>query len=155
MASALGGGIGAMLLMLILGVPLYICATASTPIAAALVLKGVSPGAALVFLLVGPATNIASLSVLVGLLGKRAVTLYLGSIAAVSILAGLVLDGVYGFFGISARAVVGQAGDLIGLPLQYISAIVLVLISLKPLYFSLRSTLERAGLLRNKQTVHG
>lgn len=155
LASALGGGIGAMLLMLILGVPLYICATASTPIAAALVLKGVSPGAALVFLLVGPATNIASLSVLVGLLGKRAVTLYLGSIAAVSILAGLVLDGVYGFFGISARAVVGQAGDLIGLPLQYISAMVLVLISLKPLYFSLRSTLERAGLLRNKQTVHG
>ncbi len=47
----LGGGLGAMLLMLLFGIPLYICATASTPIAAALILKGVSPGAALVFLL--------------------------------------------------------------------------------------------------------
>jgi len=50
----LGGGLSSMLLMLAFGVPLYICATASTPIAAALILKGVSPGAALVFLLAGP-----------------------------------------------------------------------------------------------------
>jgi len=59
----LGGGFTAMLLMLAVGIPLYICASASTPIAAALILKGVSPGAALVFLLVGPATNVTSLSV--------------------------------------------------------------------------------------------
>ena len=69
----LGSGLPAMLLMLAVGIPLYICATASTPIAAALILKGVSPGAALVFLLAGPATNIASLTVLTGVLGKRAV----------------------------------------------------------------------------------
>ena len=94
-SSHLGGGISAMLLMLAVGIPLYICATASTPIAAALILKGVSPGAALVFLLVGPATNLASLSVLVGFLGKRSTTLYLAVIASVSVLAGLVLDQVY------------------------------------------------------------
>ena len=58
----LGGGLSSMLIMLAMGIPLYICATASTPIAAAFILKGVSPGAALVFLLVGPATNITSLS---------------------------------------------------------------------------------------------
>jgi hypothetical protein len=69
MASVMGGGIGSMLIMLLVGIPLYICATASTPIAAALILKGVSPGAALVFLLVGPATNVTSLAVLVGMLG--------------------------------------------------------------------------------------
>ena len=57
----LGSGLPAMLLMLAVGVPLYICASASTPIAAALILKGVSPGAALVFLLAGPATNMAAL----------------------------------------------------------------------------------------------
>jgi uncharacterized membrane protein YraQ (UPF0718 family) len=51
-----------------------------------LILKGVSPGAALVFLLVGPATNITSLSVLVGLLGKRATAIYLASIAFVAVL---------------------------------------------------------------------
>ena len=53
MARWLGGGMSSMVLMLVFGIPLYICATASTPIAAALILKGVSPGAALVFLLVG------------------------------------------------------------------------------------------------------
>ena len=59
----LGGGILAMLAMLLMGMPIYICATASTPIAAAFLLKGASPGAVLVFLLVGPATNMTSLSV--------------------------------------------------------------------------------------------
>lgn len=72
MTRYLGGGLHSMLIMLLVGIPMYICATASTPVAAALILKGVSPGAALVFLLVGPATNITSLSVLFGLLGKRA-----------------------------------------------------------------------------------
>ncbi|MFH2128722.1 MAG: SO_0444 family Cu/Zn efflux transporter, partial [Pseudomonadota bacterium] len=77
----LGGGMGSMLIMLAVGIPLYICASASTPIAAALILKGVSPGAALVFLLAGPATNVTSLTVLVGVLGKRGTALYLAGIA--------------------------------------------------------------------------
>jgi len=53
-----------MLVMLAVGIPLYICATASTPIAAMLILKGVSPGAALVFLLAGPATNTVTITVI-------------------------------------------------------------------------------------------
>ena len=53
----LGEGFLSMLIMLAIGLPMYVCATASTPIAAALALKGLSPGAALVFLLAGPATN--------------------------------------------------------------------------------------------------
>jgi uncharacterized membrane protein YraQ (UPF0718 family) len=68
-----GGGIASMVLMLILGVPLYTCASSSTPMAAALALKGLSPGAALVFLLAGPATNIGGLVVLLKVLGRRAV----------------------------------------------------------------------------------
>ena len=76
----LSGGISSMLLMLAFGIPLYICATASTPIAAALILKGVSPGAALVFLLAGPATNMATLTVLADLLGKRTTLVYLTAI---------------------------------------------------------------------------
>jgi uncharacterized membrane protein YraQ (UPF0718 family) len=77
----LGGGLTSMLLMLAIGIPIYICATASTPVAAALILKGVSPGAALVFLIAGPATNVTSLTVLTKVLGKRATAIYLTCIA--------------------------------------------------------------------------
>ena len=91
-----------MLIMLIVGIPMYICATASTPVAAALILKGVSPGAALVFLLVGPATNVTSLSVLLGLLGKRATAIYLIMLSFFAVLSGLVLDMIYSGFGVSA-----------------------------------------------------
>lgn len=133
LGAALGGGIGAMLLMLAVGVPLYICATASTPIAAALILKGVSPGAALVFLLVGPATNVASMSVLVGLLGKRAVAVYLAAIASVSVAAGLILDQIYNSLGIDAGAVMGQAGEIVPGWLQLLGAVILIAVSIKPL----------------------
>ena len=61
----------AMLVMLVAGIPLYVCATASTPIAAALMVKGLSPGAALVFLLAGPASNAATITVVAKYFGKR------------------------------------------------------------------------------------
>ncbi len=67
----LGGGIASMLVMLIVGIPLYICATASTPLAASLVAKGMSPGTAFVFLLAGPATNAATITMVARFLGKR------------------------------------------------------------------------------------
>jgi len=141
--SYLGGGLLSMLLMLVIGIPLYICATASTPIAAAFILKGVSPGTALVFLLVGPATNITSLSVLVGLLGRRATVLYLASISIVSVICGLLLDVVYLRLGISAVASVGQAADIIPISLQYGATAFLLLISGKPIWRSLRRRFSR------------
>ena len=137
--STLGGGLGSMLIMLAVGIPLYICATASTPIAAALILKGVSPGAALVFLLVGPATNVASLSVLTGLLGKRAVAIYLASISVVSVAAGLILDGIYKTAGISPQAAVGQAAELVPFGLQVVAALILVTLSIRPLSNTIKS----------------
>jgi uncharacterized membrane protein YraQ (UPF0718 family) len=151
--SYLGGGLSAMLLMLFVGVPLYICATASTPIAAALILKGVSPGAALVFLLVGPATNMASLSVLVGMLGKRAVAIYLGSIAVISVLAGLTVDWIYALSGITARAAVGQAAELVPVAFQYAAALILIAISVRPLAGSGRGWLEKVRPSRNEPAV--
>jgi len=143
MTKYLGGGLPAMLIMLAVGIPLYICATASTPIAAALILKGVSPGAALVFLLTGPATNVTSLTVLFGLLGKRATAIYLASIAVVSLACGLALDQVYAFFGISAQAVVGQAAEIIPLWAQVAGALALLVMSAKPLYRALQSLVGR------------
>lgn len=129
----LGGGLSSMLLMLLFGIPLYICATASTPIAAAFILKGVSPGAALVFLLVGPATNVTSLSVLVGILGKRASVLYLFSISVVAVLCGLLVDLVYLSLGISATAVIGQAAEIMPGWLMLSATLVLLALSVRPL----------------------
>ena len=73
-------------------VPLYICATGSVPIAAVLMMKGLSPGAALVFLMAGPATNIATIAVLGKTLGKKATIVYLGTIIGGAILSGLAID---------------------------------------------------------------
>lgn len=134
----LGGGFKSMLLMLVVGVPLYICATASTPVAAAFILKGVSPGAALVFLLVGPATNIASLSMLNGLLGKRATTVYLISISIISVLCGLVLDQVYSVLGISAQVTVGQATEILPYWLKVLSTLLIIALSIRPVLAFLR-----------------
>ena len=88
----LDGGILPMLLMAVVGVPLYTCASMSTPIAAGLVATGLSPGAALVYLLAGPATSIASLSIVGKMLGRRSLIAYLLSILVVAISAGLILD---------------------------------------------------------------
>ena len=129
----LGGGLPAMLLMLIVGIPMYICATASTPIAAALILNGVSPGAALVFLLAGPATNIASLTVLAGVLGKRATIIYLTTIALCTICFGLMVDRLYQAFELSAQAIVGQAAEVIPPTAALAATIILLLLSVKPL----------------------
>lgn len=133
MARWLGGGIGSMLVMLVVGIPLYICATASTPIAAALILKGVSPGAALVFLLVGPATNMTSLSVLVKLLGKPGTVRYLLVLSVLSMFFGLAVDQLYRLLEISPRAVIGEAAEVIPVTLKYIGAGILAIISVKPL----------------------
>jgi len=98
----LGNPLVAMLAMLVIGTPLYVCATASTPIAAALVLKGLNPGAALVFLLAGPATNAAALSVITGILGKKSMVLYLVGIMVSSFLLGFAVDAVYSMTGLTA-----------------------------------------------------
>jgi len=138
----LGSGLPAMLLMLAVGIPLYICATASTPIAAALILKGVSPGAALVFLLAGPATNLASLTVLIGTLGKRATAIYLGAIGVCSVLFGLIVDQIYGYWGISAQAIVGQASELVPPWLQWAGALAVLVLSIKPVFAAIAARLK-------------
>jgi uncharacterized protein len=145
MTEYLGGGLSAMLIMLAVGIPLYICATASTPIAAALILKGVSPGAALVFLLAGPATNTASLTVLLGLLGKRATVIYLSAIAVVSVAFGLAVDQVYSLLGISAKAVAGQATEIIPDWAQLAGAFVLILMSVRPLFRLITSRVRKGA----------
>jgi len=85
-----------MLVMLVVGLPLYVCATASTPLAAALAIKGLNPGAALVFLLVGPATNLATMLMVGRMLGKASAVLYVGTIAVLALAGGAALNAVTG-----------------------------------------------------------
>jgi uncharacterized membrane protein YraQ (UPF0718 family) len=109
----LGGGLGSMLVMLLVGIPLYICATASTPLAASLIAKGMSPGTAFVFLLAGPATNAATITMVARFLGKRSAAVYLGTISLCALGAGFLLDWIYLKLGISAIATVGTAKELL------------------------------------------
>ena len=88
----IGEGLPAMLLMLALGIPIYVCATASIPIAAAMILKGVSPGAALVFLMTGPATNAAAITTIWRLFGTRAGMAFLVSVALTALGSGILMD---------------------------------------------------------------
>lgn len=152
MTRYLGGGIHSMLIMLAVGIPLYICATASTPIAAALILKGVSPGAALVFLLAGPATNVASLTVLFHALGKRATFIYLAAIGVVTVASGLALDGVYSALHISAKAVAGQGADVVPPWAQAAGAWTLLLMSVMPIYRAFQSRLSASKIHPEQQT---
>ncbi len=89
-----GRGPLAMLAMALIGVPIYVCATSYTPVGASLILAGVSPGAVLVLLLAGPATNIGTIGIVRRELGTRAVFAYLFGVVGVSIAAGLGLDAI-------------------------------------------------------------
>jgi len=89
-----GSGLPAMLAMLAIGIPMYICATASTPVAAAMIAAGVSPGTALVFLLAGPATNMATMGIIRREMGTRTLVAYLIGITVTSIGLGLATDWV-------------------------------------------------------------
>lgn len=124
----LGGGILTMLLMLAMGIPIYICATASTPLAAALVLSGVSPGAALVFLLAGPATNAASFSVVAGNLGRRATVIYVATISVVAVAMGLLTDFLYGALNITPRAYAGDVSEFLPDAVKGVLAVGMILL---------------------------
>lgn len=143
MAQYLGGGLQSMLIMLVFGVPIYICATASTPVAAALILKGVSPGAALVFLLAGPGTNVTSLSTMYKILGKKATIRYLVVLSLFALLFGLLVDQIYIMSGIVPRAVIGEASNLIPLGLKLSATILLLLISIKPVTTWVKGKMKR------------
>ncbi len=114
--------------MLIIGIPLYICASATTPIAAALIIKGVSPGAALVFLLAGPATNAATITMVWHYLGKRSAMVYLVSIGVVSLLMGLVLNWIYATFNFRPVSEIASCAHAIPGAVRMVCAIALFLL---------------------------
>lgn len=117
--------------MLGVGIPLYICASASTPVAAALVLKGLSPGAALVFLLAGPATNAATMTVVARYFGKQATMVYLASIAFCSLVLGWLTNRIYVWLDLDITRWVSDLGEASDSAFMQGAAVVLLLLTLK------------------------
>lgn len=139
----IGAGLPAMLAMLAVGVPLYVCATASTPIAAGLIAAGLSPGAALVFLLAGPATNIATLGVVGKDLGPRALAAYLGGIAVSALVMGLGLDALLAWAEVDIAVQMDQAGESVPDLAKHASALILAPFFVVSLYKEAKKRLTR------------
>ena len=81
-----------LIIMMFAGIPIYVCATASVPIALALMIKGLSPGGAFVFLMTGPATNAATISTVWKILGKKTAFIYLLAVSGSSLVAGFFIN---------------------------------------------------------------
>ena len=92
-----------MLVILIIAIPMYICSTGSIPVAAALIMKGLSPGAALVMLMAGPAVNLASILVVHKSMGRRFTWIYLLTIVVFSVLFGLLLNATGWDFSVASH----------------------------------------------------
>jgi uncharacterized membrane protein YraQ (UPF0718 family) len=122
------------LMILAIGIPLYICASASTPIAVSLMLKGLSPGSALLFLLVGPATNISNIAVLQKYIGRKGVLINIFSIAFVALIFSFIVDWLYMDFFTLKLSEQLQQHDHGDSWLQNVSAVFLIILLGKGIY---------------------
>jgi len=132
-----GNGPGAMVAMIIVGVPVYMCATASTPIAVGLLATGLSPGAVLVFLLVGPATNISTLGLVGKVLGARALFGYLLGLCGTALIAGVVVNAILTALDIQVLGQMSVTSEIVPYGMKWLSGMVLGL-------FLLNSLLKKA-----------
>lgn len=132
-------------IVLLASIPLYVCATGSVPIAAVLLMKGLSPGAALVFLMAGPATNAATITVLGKVMGKKALTGYLVSIIGFALLFGFFIDYFLPREWFTSFISIGHSGHSEhGLPywFQISSTVVLILLIINGYFQKYRSGLQ-------------
>jgi uncharacterized membrane protein YraQ (UPF0718 family) len=140
----LGTGIFAMVVMMILGIPVYVCATASVPIAAVLISKGLTPGAALVFLITGPATNAAGFTTIWKVLGPRTAIAYLFTVVVCALGAGLSLDMIFPGLGSSVQAHVHQMEPSV---LGHISAVALLTVLIFDIFIKRKTADQNHGEL--------
>lgn len=144
MLSTYGSGPLAMLLMALVGIPLYICAAAATPIAAGMLLAGVSPGTALVFLLAGPITSAATLGLLRREFNNAGLAWYLGGIVASTLAIGMATDAVIRLTALDVAAQAGAAQELLPAGLEAVALAMLLWLGSRPLRQWLRHRLSTA-----------
>ena len=140
--AGVGSGVLAMLVMALVGVPLYICATAATPVAAALLLTGVSPGTVLVFMLAGPITSFATLAVFRRELGAGALWRYLAGVVTMSVLLGWLLDHLLVYLEIDIPAQARAVTDMLPHWLEAIALVILLALAIRPIRRLLGRTLR-------------
>lgn len=126
-----GSGLPAMLLMLVVGIPMYVCAVASTPIAAGLLLAGVSPGTAMVFLMAGPATNISTLGVIGKELGRQPLIAYLSGVCVIALITGFIVDYLVAKFNIDVQGQIAHNHDMIPALISWMALLLLVAVVIK------------------------
>jgi uncharacterized membrane protein YraQ (UPF0718 family)/copper chaperone CopZ len=99
-----GNEVVGMAVVILFAIPMYVCATASIPIAMSLMMKGFSPGIAYVFLVAGPVTNAASLSILSKVLGKKLLVVYVSTVIILAVLFGVLLNWIFSVTGIDPHS---------------------------------------------------
>ena len=137
-----GDGVLAMMLIVLVSIPMYICATASTPVAAGMMMAGISPGAALVFMLAGPATNIATLMVVKNELGNRSLISYLTGVIVTAMLMGTGFNWLLEFYAVTISVEMGQHNEMTSL-LYLTSAILLATLIFYQYGKKLNGTLQK------------
>ena len=124
-ADKLGTGITAKIVMMLLGIPVYVCSSASVPVAAAMIFHGgLTPGAALVFLMTGPATNAATIATIWKVFSRRIAIIYLLTVAGCALAAGILLDAVT--FEMEMEKIVAKPAWMLPDILKYTSAVILL-----------------------------
>ena len=126
-----GTGWSGMLVMLLVGIPMYVCATASTPLAAGFLMAGISPGAVIVFLLAGPATNMATLGIINKQMGQRTMILYLTAIMSTALISGFVVNWLVSLWSIDINQYLVVDHNHMPQLLQLASFILLLVLSLR------------------------
>ena len=125
-------GLPAMLLMAVIGVPVHVCATAATPIGAAMLLAGASPGSVLVFLLAGPITSLATLTALRREMGSATLLRHVFGVVATAIMVGLARDHIVHHGGIDILWTLQSARSLVPEWLSWLALGLLLLAGLRP-----------------------
>lgn len=151
--SYIGGGFGAMLAMIAVGIPMYVCSTASIPIAVGFMHLGASPGAALAFLISGPATNAATIATVWSMLGRRTAFIYLGTVFFGSLAAGLGYDAVAPYFAATGMAHTTHIHDVHTTGFQQACAIVLVVILLANIVWTWKNKLWPQAMPMQEETL--
>ena len=128
-----GSGLPAMLLMIAISIPMYICATASTPIAAGFMMAGLSPGTALVFMMAGPATNISTLGVIKNEMGGAVLIRYLLGVALCALAFGVLLDFGLIFFDINITEQMAHSHEMLPQWFGLTCAALIAFLAIKPL----------------------
>lgn len=127
-AENIGDSPFAMVLMLFIGIPIYVCSSASVPIALAFIKAGLSPGAALVFLITGPATNAATLTTLWQIIGKKQLAVFLVTLAGCALAAGFAVNFFSPTLGLEEQICHTDAHNT---PVNYIWTLLLLLVLAK------------------------